>query len=267
MLAPKKRFGQHFLRDEQVLARIAQVCAAAPGTHTVEIGPGQGALTTHLLQRFDALHVVEIDRDLIAHLRQRFPAPKLTVHEADALKFPLCSAVPGSLRVVGNLPYNISSPLIFHLLDQTCIESMVFLLQKEVVDRLGAAPGGHDYGRLSIMVQARCEVTPLFLVPPDAFVPAPKVESRLVYLRPIPCRVAPNEEAAFSAIVSAAFAQRRKMLRQSLKRYFAERDWVSVGIDPTRRPETLSLEEFAALARHQSAVGSSASVEDQRPPA
>ena len=251
MPALKKRFGQHFLHDETVLSRIASVCVAAPGDQTVEIGPGAGALTAHLLARLEKLHVVEIDRDLIADLGRRFPADRVTIHEADALRFPMCALVPGALRVVGNLPYNISSPLIFHLLEEPCIQSMVFLLQKEVVDRLAAPPGGHDYGRLSLMVQAVCEVTPLFTVPADAFTPPPKVESRLVYLRPIPSRVAAGHAARFAEIVAVAFSQRRKMLRHSLKRYFGDGDWKALGIDPTRRAETLALEEFAALASYQ----------------
>ncbi|MHB8253175.1 MAG: 16S rRNA (adenine(1518)-N(6)/adenine(1519)-N(6))-dimethyltransferase RsmA [Acidiferrobacter sp.] len=247
----KKRFGQHFLHDEGVLRRIASACIAAPGDLTVEIGPGAGALTVHLLQRLETLHVIEIDRDLVAGLARRFPAERVTVYEADALRFAMCARIPGALRVVGNLPYNISSPLIFHLLSQPCIQSMVFLLQKEVVDRLAASPGGHDYGRLSVMVQAQCEVTPLLTVAPDAFTPPPKVESRLVYLRPIPKRVAPEHAARFAEIVATAFSQRRKMLRHNLKRYFGDRDWKAVGIDPTRRAETLAIEEFAMLAAYR----------------
>lgn len=250
MPALKKRFGQHFLRDPFVLARIAQVCAQTPGEHTVEIGPGDGALTTHLLEHIGRLHVVEIDRDLIAGLERRFAPDRVVVHEADALRLRPCDLAPGSLRVVGNLPYNISSPLIFHFLDEPCIASMVFLLQKEVVDRLAAAPGGRDYGRLSVMVQARCEVTPLFTVAAEAFVPPPAVESRLVALRPRASQIPAGDAALFGAIVACAFSQRRKMLRQSLRGYFRGEDWSALAVDPTRRPETLTVAEFAALAAY-----------------
>lgn len=250
MSSLKKRFGQHFLHDDGVLGAIAQACAAAQGAETFEIGPGGGALTAHLLHYFDHLHVVEIDRDLIADLRRRFSAERVQVHEADALRFSFCASQGASVRVVGNLPYNISSPLIFHLLQQPCIQGMVFLLQKEVVDRLAASPGGGDYGRLSVMVQMQCEVTSLFCVPPDAFIPPPKVESRLVYLKPVAPRVPAADRPLFAEIVSRAFSQRRKMLRQNLKAYLASTDWVSLGIDPTRRAETLSVEEFAALAAY-----------------
>ena len=248
MPTPKKRFGQHFLRDESVLARIAKACLGMPGDHTVEIGPGDGALTAHLSAQGGELHVVEIDRDLIMGLRRRFATDRVLIHEADALRFSPCAAVPCRLRVVGNLPDNISSPLLFHFLEEPCIAGMVFLLQKEVVDRLAASPGGRDYGRLSVMVQARCEVMPLFTVAAGAFSPPPAVESRLVALRPVPSSVPPSAAAAFSAIVAQAFSQRRKMLRQSLRGYFGGEDWRALGIDATRRAETLSVAEFVALA-------------------
>ena len=251
MATLKKRFGQHFLHDEGVLDRIASACLAVPGEPTVEIGPGGGALTAHLLRRIERLHVIEIDRDLVAGLGQLFPASRVTVHEGDVLRFSLCEIATRGLRVVGNLPYNISTPLIFHLLDQPCIQSMVFLLQKEVVDRLAAAPCGPDYGRLSVMVQARCDVAPLFAVSASAFTPPPKVESRLVYLRPIPQRIPASDAARFAKLVATAFSQRRKMLRHSLKAYFMAGDWHALGIDSMRRAETLTFEEFAALAAYR----------------
>ncbi len=251
MSTPKKRFGQHFLLDHQVLGRIASVCLAVPGAITVEIGPGRGALTEHLLARIDRLHAIEIDRDLTAPLSARF-GDRLTVHEADALSLDLCG-IGASLRVVGNLPYNISTPLIFHLIEQPCIEAMVFLLQKEVVDRLAAAPGDPARGRLSVMVQARCTVTPLFTVPPGAFFPPPKVDSRLVRLEPHP-PLPIRDPAHFARLVAAAFAQRRKMLRQSLKAWCSAQDWQALGLDPTRRAETLTLAEFVAIA-DQTATG------------
>ncbi|MDA8390648.1 MAG: 16S rRNA (adenine(1518)-N(6)/adenine(1519)-N(6))-dimethyltransferase RsmA [Gammaproteobacteria bacterium] len=245
MPLPKKRFGQHFLRDTQILERIAGVCAAVPGEVTVEIGPGQGALTEHLLARIAHLHAIEIDRDLTAPLSARF-GDRLIVHQTDALKLDFCT-LGACLRVVGNLPYNISTPLIFHLIDQRCIAAMVFLLQKEVVDRLAAEPGDPARGRLSVMVQARCAVTPLFTVAPGAFFPPPKVDSRLVRLEPrAPLKT--RDPAHFGRIVSAAFAQRRKMLRQSLKTWCTREDWQALGIDGTRRAETLTLAEFAAIA-------------------
>lgn len=247
----KKRFGQHFLQDEGVLERIASACLAVPGEQTLEIGPGGGALTAHLLRRLEPLHVIEIDRDLVAGLGTRFPASRVIIHEGDVLRFSLCEIAACGLRVVGNLPYNISTPLIFHLLDQPCIQSMVFLLQKEVVDRLAATPCGPDYGRLSVMVQARCEVVPLFTVPASAFRPPPKVESRLVYLRPIPQRIPASDVARFARLVATAFSQRRKMLRHSLRADFTPEDWNALGIDSTRRAETLVFEEFAALAAYQ----------------
>lgn len=249
----KKRFGQHFLHDQTVLARIARVCLAVPGERTVEVGPGAGALTAYLLDSVESLDIVEIDRDLISGLRRRFADSPVTVHEADALHFPFCAQIPGRLRVVGNLPYNISSPLIFYFLAQPCIEAMVFLLQQEVVERLAAPPGGHEYGRLSVMVQAQCEVSPLFAVPATAFTPPPKVESRLVSLRPVPPRIPAEEWPLFAEIVATAFSQRRKMLRHNLKPYFGEKDWEALGLDSTRRAETLSLQEFAALAAYAAA--------------
>lgn len=248
--ALKKRFGQHFLRDPGVAARIADACALVDGDRTVEIGPGAGALTCHLLTRFPHLDLVEIDRDLIAGLQDRFQADPVTVHEADALRLPFCRALPGRLRVVGNLPYNISSPLIFHLLAQDCVAGMVFLLQKEVVDRLASPPGSGDYGRLSVMVQARCEVTALFTVPAQAFQPPPAVESRLVALRPVAPRVPLAVQPTFSTLVAEAFSHRRKMLRHSLRGHFGPQDWERLGLDATRRPETLTVDEFAALARY-----------------
>ncbi len=221
------------------------MCAAAPGETTVEIGPGEGALTAYLLRSVDRLHAVEIDRELTGPLSARF-GERLVVHQEDALRFDFCT-LGSSLRVVGNLPYNISTPLLFHLIEQPCVQAMVFLLQKEVVDRLAAGPGDAAYGRLSVMVQARCAVTPLFTVPPGAFTPPPKVDSRLVHLVPAPpLRVA--DAAHFGRIVSAAFAQRRKMLRQSLKAWCTATDWQALGIDSTRRAETLTLEEFAQIA-------------------
>ncbi|HHO69611.1 MAG TPA: 16S rRNA (adenine(1518)-N(6)/adenine(1519)-N(6))-dimethyltransferase RsmA, partial [Gammaproteobacteria bacterium] len=185
----RKRFGQNFLHDPAVIQRIVAAVAPAPGQHLVEIGPGQGAITRPLLAACGELDVVELDRDLIEPLARRLAdVGTLRIHNADALRFDFCGlAGDAGLRVVGNLPYNISTPLLFHLLAQAgCIEDMHFMLQKEVVARMAAAPGGGDYGRLSVMIQYHCEVTPLFGIGPGAFRPAPKVESAFVRLVPHP---------------------------------------------------------------------------------
>jgi 16S rRNA (adenine1518-N6/adenine1519-N6)-dimethyltransferase len=260
-LQPKKRFGQHFLHDQGIVQRILDTFDPQPGETLVEIGPGPGALTRPLLERCALLHVVELDRDLAARLRADFnrslPARstspgQLVVHEADALKFDFCALVPegGRLRIVGNLPYNISTPLLFHLLEQRhCIGDMLFMLQKEVVDRMAAAPGGKDYGRLSVMLQWQLRVEKLFDVPPGAFTPPPKVDSSVVRL--VPHAIPPiqvRDAVAFTQVVRAAFAQRRKTLRNNLKGLLPAATLESLGIDPQRRAETLTLSEFAAIA-------------------
>lgn len=249
---PKKRFGQHFLHDHNIVQRIIDAFDPQPGETLVEIGPGPGALTRPLLERCTALHVVELDRDLAARLRTDFPLEQLVVHEADALNFDFCSLVPagGTLRIIGNLPYNISTPLLFHLLEQRhCISDMLFMLQKEVVDRMAALPGGKDYGRLSVMLQWQLRVDKLFDVHPGAFTPPPKVNSSVVRLVPHatpPIQV--RSAVVFTQVVRAAFAQRRKTLRNNLKGLISAEILESLGIDPQRRAETLTLSEFAVLA-------------------
>ena len=252
---PKKRFGQHFLHDRGVVQRIVARFAPTAAQTVVEIGPGRGALTTALLDVIPRLHAVELDRDLLADLQTQFGDRGLTLHHADALRFDFCACAPGDkrgekLRVIGNLPYNISTPILFHLLDQVhCIADMCFMLQKEVVDRMCAPPGGKDYGRLSVMIQTRCAVTPWFNVAPGAFQPPPQVDSTIVHLRPHATPpVTIRDQQRFAHIVQAAFAQRRKTLRNSLRDWINEADWREVGIDPIRRAETLSLEEFAAIS-------------------
>jgi 16S rRNA (adenine1518-N6/adenine1519-N6)-dimethyltransferase len=251
-IQPKKRFGQHFLHDRGIVQRILDAFNPQPGETLVEIGPGPGALTRPLLERSTPLHVVELDRDLAARLRSDFPPEQLVVHEADALRFDFCSLIStsGKLRLIGNLPYNISTPLLFHLLDQgACIQDMLFMLQKEVVDRLAAAPGGKDYGRLSVMIQWRLRVEKLFDVRPGAFTPPPKVDSSVVRL--VPHAVPPiqvRDANVFAHVVRAAFAQRRKTLRNNLKGLMSSDQLAALGIDPQRRAETLTLAEFAALA-------------------
>jgi 16S rRNA (adenine1518-N6/adenine1519-N6)-dimethyltransferase len=249
----RKRFGQNFLRDHTVIDRIVRAIHPQPGDHLVEIGPGLGALTEPLLQALGRLDVVELDRDLIPRLQARFAgAGELRIHQADALRFDYRDLVQSDerLRVVGNLPYNISTPLIFHLIDQAqVIRDMHFMLQKEVVDRLAAPPDTADYGRLSVMVQYYCQVERLFTVPPGAFHPVPKVDSAVVRLVPhtaLPVQV--KDEAAFARLVAQAFSQRRKTLRNTLRGLVEADTMAALDIDPGRRAETLSLAEFAALA-------------------
>ena len=249
---PRKRFGQHFLHDRHVIGRIVAALAPRAEDHIVEIGPGQGALTRELATHTAHFDAVELDRDLLAHLQSAIPSGKLTLHSADALKFDFCRLMQEGrrLRLIGNLPYNISTPLLFHLLDQAgCIEDMLFMLQKEVVQRLAASPGGKDYGRLSVMIQYRCQVEKLFDVAPGAFTPPPKVDSAVVRLTPHATPpVAVNDEARFSQVVRAAFASRRKTLRNNLKGLLSAEQLLALGIDPVRRAETLSLAEFATLS-------------------
>jgi 16S rRNA (adenine1518-N6/adenine1519-N6)-dimethyltransferase len=247
----KKALGQHFLHDGNYLARIVAAIRPEPDDLMVEIGPGQGALTKPLLEKLNHLHVVEIDRDLVAHLGQVFPPEHLTIHPADALKFDFGS-LGAPLRVVGNLPYNISSPLLFHLADYADqVSDMHFMLQKEVVDRMAAAADTPDYGRLSVMLQARFRVMKLFNVPPGAFTPPPKVDSAVVRLAPLPKEAIPYRDAQrFGEIVARAFGQRRKTLRNTLKGLVEPGIFETLGIDPQRRGETLSVEEFSRLANH-----------------
>jgi 16S rRNA (adenine1518-N6/adenine1519-N6)-dimethyltransferase len=249
---PRKRFGQHFLHDPAVIGRVVATINPADSEQLVEIGPGQGAITLPLLQQAGRLAVVELDRDLVGPLRDRCEdLGELTVYNADALRFDFCElAENGPLRIIGNLPYNISTPLLFHLLGQHhCIRDMHFMLQKEVVERMAATPGSRQYGRLSVMLQYRCEVTHLFNIGSGAFTPPPKVESAFVRLVPYtspPVQV--NDAVVFEQLVRQAFAQRRKTLRNAL-RGMLEADVISsLGIDPVARAETLSVSDFAALA-------------------
>ena len=248
----RKRFGQHFLHERSVIERILHALHPQPGDVMVEIGPGRGALTRGLVGRVGELHVVEFDRDLVAWLQQTYTPDQLTVHSADALRFDFRALRHDQrrLRIVGNLPYNISTPLLFHLLDQIdAVQEMLFMLQKEVVDRMAAAPGGKEYGRLSVMIQWRARVEKLFDVPPGAFTPPPKVDSSVVRLSPhaVP-PIAVADPARFETVVQAAFAHRRKTLRNTLKGLVDEAGFAKADIDPVRRAETLTLGEFARLA-------------------
>ena len=249
----KKALGQHFLHESAYIERIVDAVDPRAGDRVVEIGPGQGALTLPLLRRHGALTVVEFDRDLIAPLtRAAEGAGKLEVIHRDVLEVDF-TALAGDgppLRVVGNLPYNISSPILFHMLDHSpAIADMHFMLQKEVVDRMAAEPGSKAYGRLSVMLQAGCVVVPLFEVPPEAFRPPPKVDSAVVRLAPRPPGEAGiNDQARFAAVVRAAFGQRRKTLRNALSGLCGPEEFDAAGIDPGTRAERLSVGEFVRLA-------------------
>ena len=247
--APRKRFGQHFLVDRHYLERIVAALDPQPDDNVVEIGPGLGALTGPLLDRVKRLTVIEIDRDLAAHLAATYPAERLMLRTADALEFDYGS-LGTDLRVVGNLPYNISSPLLFHLAQyDATLRDVTVMLQKEVVERMAAAPATPEYGRLSVMLQVRFRIDRLLTVPPGAFRPAPKVESAVVRLTPLhDARPHLADETLFARIVAAAFGQRRKTLRNALKTLAGEADLERAGIAPGLRGETLSVADFVRLA-------------------
>ena len=250
---PRKRFGQNFLRDEVVIQEIARSVGAGADDHIVEIGPGEGVLTTALIASGCNLDAIELDRDLTARLLASFSIyPGFRLHSADALRFEFSSLkkTHKPLRIVGNLPYNISTPLLFRLLDYgSLIADMHFMLQREVVDRLAASPGNKDWGRLGVMAQFQCKVEPLFEVPPEAFYPPPKVQSAVVRLTPHATRPWPDcDRAKLSHIVTQAFSQRRKTLRNNFKTIFDDSTLLAVGIDPAARAETLSIADFVALA-------------------
>ncbi len=254
----RKRFGQNFLVSPGIVARIIEAIRPQAGDSIVEIGPGLAALTEPLLACLDRLHVVEIDRDLIVRLQARFSPERLIIHEGDALQFDF-AALGGDLRVVGNLPYNISTPLLFHLADcADGVRDMHFMLQREVVERMVAVPGGSEYGRLSVMLQYRFEMERLFLVPPGAFHPAPKVDSAVVRLLPRPrATLGVVDEAVLARVVKSAFAQRRKMLRNTLREHLSEADFAALGIDPTWRAETLPVNDYVRIANRLAAAISS----------
>ena len=250
---PRKRFGQHFLCDQRVIEGIVKAIDPKPGQRLVEIGPGEGVLTAPVLARAGCLDVVELDRDLATTLAARLGHPAgLTIHQADALKFDFASlAGEGPIRVIGNLPYNISTPLIFHLLEQAeVISDMLFMLQKEVVDRLVAKAGDSAYGRLSVMASHYCDMDWLFDVSPEAFNPPPKVDSAIIRMMPRPLDAADRAlRPAVDTLVRTSFGQRRKTLRKSLKGLIDDAAFEAAGIEPKARPETLSLAQFRALAR------------------
>ena len=245
----KKQFGQNFLVDQTVIADIVRCIRPQPNDNMVEIGPGLGALTRPLLQHLHKLHVVEIDRDIIARLKTDYPQDTIVIHEGDALQFDFAT-LDAPLRIVGNLPYNISSPLLFHFAAFAArITDMHFMLQNEVVERMVAAPSTPQYGRLSVMLQYRFEMEKLLDVPPQSFRPAPKVDSAIVRMIPLPAdRIQVRNEGLFARAVAAAFGQRRKTLRNTLKAWLAEADFARLGIDAQLRAENLGVAEFTRIA-------------------
>jgi 16S rRNA (adenine1518-N6/adenine1519-N6)-dimethyltransferase len=247
----RKRFGQNFLTDQLVLNNIIATINPQPDQSMVEIGPGLAAMTRLLLDGLTTLHVVELDRDLVARLKKSFDPAKLIVHEGDALQFDF-SALPVAagkkLRIVGNLPYNISSPLLFHLAEFShLVEDQHFMLQKEVVERMVAEPGSKAYGRLSVMLQWRYHMEMMFVVPPTAFDPPPRVESAIVRMIPKQTRLA-CDVRKLEQVVTKAFSQRRKVVRNCVAGMFTEQQLLDVGINPQVRAETIALEQYVALA-------------------
>ncbi len=254
----RKRFGQNFLVDPHTISKIVAAVAPKPGDNIVEIGPGQGAITAPILSRCPTLNVVELDRDLIPLLQAQFQGyPDLQIHQGDALctDFSRFYETGRPLRIIGNLPYNISTPLLFHLLTYSgMVRDMHFMLQKEVVDRLAAMPGDKHYGRLSVMVQYHSQVQPLFRVPPGAFRPAPKVESAIVRIVPYAEPPYPATDIGLlSKLVNACFQQRRKTIRNTLKHLMTEQQLAGLDIDLTLRPETLSVADFVRLSNQMEA--------------
>jgi 16S rRNA (adenine1518-N6/adenine1519-N6)-dimethyltransferase len=249
----RKRFGQNFLHDAHWIGRIVAAIDPLPGQTIVEIGPGQAALTRELVRAAGRVSAVEIDRDLAAWLRTQFTPQQLTLIEADALTYDwsALAAAKGPLRIVGNLPYNISSPLLFELVGiADRVSDQHFMLQKEVVDRMVAAPGSKTYGRLSVMLQARYRLRKLFDVPPGAFTPAPQVTSSIVRMIPKPAAELPTVDATvFARVVAAAFGQRRKTLRNALASVLDEAAIRDAGVEPGARAETLDLPAFVRLAQ------------------
>jgi 16S rRNA (adenine1518-N6/adenine1519-N6)-dimethyltransferase len=248
----RKRFGQNFLHDQNIIYDILAHIQASSAQHWVEIGPGLGALTAPLLAQKVQLDVIELDRDLVAVLEKKFGQHNnLTIHSADALAFDFSALVQRDekLHIIGNLPYNISTPLMFHLLSfNNCIADMHFMLQKEVVDRICASPGSKQYGKLSVMMQYYCQSELLFIVPPESFDPIPKVMSAIIRLTPhLQPPVVVSSVNGLNQLVTQAFSQRRKTIRNALQNLLSEQKIAALGINPSARAETLGLEEFASL--------------------
>lgn len=249
----KKRFGQNFLTDQAIISSLVDAISPKTNDLMVEIGPGLGALTQPLMQQLEMLHVVEVDRDIITWMEKTYVQKKITIHNSDALKFDF-SSLGSAIRVVGNLPYNISTPILFHLLDNVAsIIDMHFMLQKEVVERMVAEPSTAAYGRLSVMLQYRLQMEYLFTVPPEAFDPAPKVES--AFVRCVPHASLPypaDDEALFARVVTAAFGQRRKTLRNTLKGLLDDDGFKDLNIDSQHRAENLSVADFVKISNYLS---------------
>lgn len=250
----RKRFGQNFLHDAHIIQEIIRTATPSPGDHFIEIGPGQGALTFPLLSTIGELTAIELDRDLIPFLEKKGnEIGSLKIIQTDALNYDFAAAHHGQpLRIIGNLPYNISTPLIFHLLKQShLIQDMHFMLQKEVVDRICAEPGSKAWGKLSVMTQVHCSAISLFEVPPEAFDPPPKVQSAIVHLTPYPApKISPDLIPLLNELSSAIFNQRRKTLRNSLKKYFTDEDFNQMGLDASLRPEHIMLDEFIRMTEY-----------------
>ncbi|RKZ50032.1 MAG: 16S rRNA (adenine(1518)-N(6)/adenine(1519)-N(6))-dimethyltransferase [Gammaproteobacteria bacterium] len=247
----RKRFGQHFLHDQNIIQRIITAINPQRNQTIIEIGPGKGALTVPLLEHLDCLHVLEVDRDLAYALEKKYEnEQKIIIHCLDALTYDFKELGNQHLRIIGNLPYNISTPLIFHLLENNqIIDDMVFMLQEEVIDRTCASPGSKDFGRLSVMVQANCQAEKLFTVSPGAFSPPPKVMSAIIRLKPFDKVLNQiSDYPCFAHVVKQAFSQRRKTLRNCLKGTLDERQIINLGIDPGARAETIAIENFIQLA-------------------
>ncbi|HSI37553.1 MAG TPA: 16S rRNA (adenine(1518)-N(6)/adenine(1519)-N(6))-dimethyltransferase RsmA [Methylotenera sp.] len=247
----KKRFGQNFLTDQSIISSLVEAISPKADDLMVEIGPGLGALTKPLLRKLNLLHVVEVDRDIISWMQNEYSKNSIQIHNADALKFDFCS-LGENVRVVGNLPYNISTPILFHLLDNVShITDMHFMLQKEVVERMVAEPSTPAYGRLSVMLQYSLQMEYLFTVPPEAFDPAPKVES--AFVRCVPHSILPyvaHDEKLFYQVVLAAFGQRRKTLRNTLKNILNDAGFSQLGIDSQLRAENLHVADFVTITNY-----------------
>jgi 16S rRNA (adenine1518-N6/adenine1519-N6)-dimethyltransferase len=263
---PKKSLGQHFLHERAYIERIVQTVDPKPGDRLVEIGPGQGAITLPLLRRHGALTVIEFDRDLVGPLAAMAEGVgDLAIVHRDVLQVDFTALAAGTpIRLVGNLPYNISSPILFHALDHAAaIRDMHFMLQKEVVDRMGAAPGSKVYGRLSVMLQAYCQVVPLFVVPPGAFRPPPKVDSAVVRLVPRPpAEIGIDDAALFEHLVRDAFGQRRKTMRNAVQALCSAADIEAAGLRPDARAEQLAVEDFVRLANQLADAAASREARD-----
>ena len=255
---PRKRFSQNFLIDASAIAAIVEAIGPRAGDNIVEIGPGQGALTRPLVERVTPLHVIEIDRDLAAALRNRYADGRVVVHEGDALEFDFSTLGP-ALRVVGNLPYHISTPILFRLVEYAAqLRDVHVMLQKEVVDRMVAPPGGPDYGRLSVMLQYHFDMEAVLDITPESFYPQPKVMSAVVRMSPRASKREARDPALFGQVVTAAFAQRRKTLRNTLAAYLDGPDYEALGLDARARAQELTVSDFVRIADYVRSVRSEA---------